>query len=847
MNRLISWDIESTNLLDETSIDYSSFPYKIKESYQTHCIVAQDIKTEEIFTFVQNDCKDFIDFVMEECIILIGHNIIDFDNNSNKLDLGWKYEVQPNAHKRLKMSDPYEKLPDRINGKPIKFIDTMILSKLLNADRFGRKHSLEEWGKRLKYYKGDFGKQEAAWDKYTPEMLEYCIQDVKLTTKVYQALVKEAGEYDWTESYTLEVATRDLVSSKSQHLGFKLDQKLGYWCVDDLNKKMKDIELKVEPLLPQRMLPKSQQLTPPTNPFKKAFDYKNPFTIKGGLKKPVIDYLIKIGYTDPDNQLKYIKSMIKLTDIAGHIIHKNNVEVLLKKHKSLLSSSAISYCNKIGIKDEDKMFDEIIQLQKKQKSPKKLSEKMRLKHEADVKSYLVNQGWKPTTWNDRDLTLDAKKRKRSKKDVIKAIEKYVEDTITGPYCKFRCKFLKKRKENLKEFLLKKPINRPIKVKSTPKYTKNQDKDLCDGLVRMGEEFSYVEDIVSWLTYKHRRNTLLSPNGTGWLTDNRLKVDSHISTPADTLGAISGRFTHRKIVNCPRVTSLYGEYMRGILGVDEWAYQLGFDADGLEARMEAAFVHKYPGGPEYVKKLIGKKPNDLHTLNAKKFEISRDESKTLKYSLAYGAQAPKVSEQQGWPLKRAKTVVEQYWKEAKPVKLLIDNLEKHWESNNKEFIITLDKRKIPVRAKHVLLNLLWQNAGLVCMKRSHVLLDRWLKEENLLGDPFKHDLSIEPKSTFIICYHDELQQSIHKSLVRLKYFKTKEEAEDYKNKVEENDKFILSDVGKGFEEGHKDEYFVGWSRVGELTVKSLLVAGEYYDLPIQLTSGYQLGFNWSQCH
>ena len=41
---------------------------------------------------------------------------------------------------------------------------------------------LEAWGYRLKCFKGDYGKgHEGSWDTYTPEMLDYCIQDTQVT------------------------------------------------------------------------------------------------------------------------------------------------------------------------------------------------------------------------------------------------------------------------------------------------------------------------------------------------------------------------------------------------------------------------------------------------------------------------------------------------------------------------------------------------------------------------------------------------------------------------------------------------------------------------------------------
>ena len=45
------------------------------------------------------------------------------------------------------------------------------------------KHSLASYGYRLGEYKGEFG-QTTDWSTWSEEMEEYCIQDVKVTTKL---------------------------------------------------------------------------------------------------------------------------------------------------------------------------------------------------------------------------------------------------------------------------------------------------------------------------------------------------------------------------------------------------------------------------------------------------------------------------------------------------------------------------------------------------------------------------------------------------------------------------------------------------------------------------------------
>ena len=92
-----------------------------------------------------------------------------------------------------------------------RIIDTLVMCRALWHDvilkDFGRikagriparlkgRHSLEAYGYRLGILKGDYGKQEDAWDVYTEEMLEYCKQDVEVTAYLYKRIL-EAGASD---------------------------------------------------------------------------------------------------------------------------------------------------------------------------------------------------------------------------------------------------------------------------------------------------------------------------------------------------------------------------------------------------------------------------------------------------------------------------------------------------------------------------------------------------------------------------------------------------------------------------------------------------------------------------
>ena len=150
-------DIETDGLLDTVT--------------KVHCLV---YKTDGLTTVATN--KEQIEKalkVLQEGQI-IGHNILGFDLEVLKRLYG--FEV------------PLEQVTD-----------TLILSRLIHADlrtedsnvkrlepKYFGSHSLKAWGFRLETLKGDYGSQDNAFEELTPEMIEYCIQDVELTDILWE-------------------------------------------------------------------------------------------------------------------------------------------------------------------------------------------------------------------------------------------------------------------------------------------------------------------------------------------------------------------------------------------------------------------------------------------------------------------------------------------------------------------------------------------------------------------------------------------------------------------------------------------------------------------------------------
>jgi len=175
MTKQILFDLESTGLLRRGST--------------IHCIVMRDIaEAEQPIVFDHQPERAVIQGVkqLELADEIIGHNIINYDI--------------PLIKEQFDDFNPTGKV-----------VDTLVLSRLYYphiADRdyerrpigmpqrlYGR-HSLEAWGYRLKCFKGDFGKSDSNdWSTYTPEMLDYCIQDTQVTLRLFQLLQRRMNDY----------------------------------------------------------------------------------------------------------------------------------------------------------------------------------------------------------------------------------------------------------------------------------------------------------------------------------------------------------------------------------------------------------------------------------------------------------------------------------------------------------------------------------------------------------------------------------------------------------------------------------------------------------------------------
>ena len=96
-------------------------------------------------------------------------------------------------------------------------IDTLVVSRLRNSWTI-RDHSLEAWGERLGFPKGNF----SDYSKLSLEMIDYCKQDVNVTMQLYKKFKPFLSNPAYQKSILLEHHSAYLCN-KMQENGFKFD------------------------------------------------------------------------------------------------------------------------------------------------------------------------------------------------------------------------------------------------------------------------------------------------------------------------------------------------------------------------------------------------------------------------------------------------------------------------------------------------------------------------------------------------------------------------------------------------------------------------------------------------
>jgi len=207
-------DLESDGLLDTIT--------------KIHLLVYRNLSNGEL-TIADSPSKIKDALVNLQDKKIIGHNILGFDLVALKRLYGFTIPIEQT-------------------------LDTLILSRLIypnlrETDSKIRKieaklwgsHSLKAWGERLGSFKGTYSQQENAFDELTPEMRDYCVNDVHLTELLHEYLLNSIPPKDCLD---LEHKIAE-VCIKQEEVGFSFDEEKAVILYADLADKRSKLSKKL--------------------------------------------------------------------------------------------------------------------------------------------------------------------------------------------------------------------------------------------------------------------------------------------------------------------------------------------------------------------------------------------------------------------------------------------------------------------------------------------------------------------------------------------------------------------------------------------------------------------------
>lgn len=155
---MLIFDIETNNKL------YS----RVSELW---CVCAIDTDIQQEYRCAGEDAYNFPTAIIQPYLdkggIIAGHNVILYDIPVLEKLSNWRFPEEKRAQ----------------------VLDTLTLSHLIYNGRIDS-HSLKAWGERIGVEKGTYCEENAAFNDYTADMLNYCMQDVRVTQSLVGILSK---------------------------------------------------------------------------------------------------------------------------------------------------------------------------------------------------------------------------------------------------------------------------------------------------------------------------------------------------------------------------------------------------------------------------------------------------------------------------------------------------------------------------------------------------------------------------------------------------------------------------------------------------------------------------------
>lgn len=620
-----------------------------------------------------------------------------------------------------------------------------------------------------------------------------CTQDTLANVAVFTHLWEQFIAYPgWRQAMRMESKLADL-GLRREMFGFWFDRDLAVKCVEELTELMEEHKNKVNPLLPPKPMNKTElkPFTPPKNQLTKA----------GALTSHMRKFLERL-----ETEAQVAEDMSMAFEYDGKVF-PIPCPVPVKTH----TEPDISNLN-------------------------------------HVKTHLINLGWDPTEWRERDLTKDAKKVNLSFEKRVEALDRYLEQTLQeGLYKKQRLEILDLPESSLRDSLVERlKGDFPVRVPTSPSVRVGVAKEVCPNIIKVGEKVEFANDFSLYLTYKHRKSSIAGGQledvdydeeypTSGFLANYR-QEDHRIPTPAIEIGATTFRYRHISITNIPRSSSVYGEKMRSLFGPGEGGVQLGFDFSSLEARIQGHYCWNYTDGQKLAKTLLAEKPLDIHTVTGLTLGLPRSDAKSVNYMLIYGGKIPKVKSMLGVDNLRATEIFNLFWDSMPALKELKQAILEHWLENDKKFITGIDGRRVMTRSEHSLLNSAFQSAGVIAAKYVTVFMLQELETLGYNTNPFKG----LPDVCSMLEMHDECQLFVKKNIPTFKTFESEEDAEEFVKKWQGEGQLSAISHGKSW-------YVCLPNPVSLAIGKAIKRTEELLKLNVELGYEWIVSNNWHGCH
>ncbi len=129
-----------------------------------------------------------------------------------------------------------------------KQVDTVILSRLSKPDREGG-HSLKAWGEKLLFQKKEF---EGPWEMCTPQMIDYCKQDVLVCDLVFKTLLREMEKF--SDNSVRDEHSMQRLANYVQRSGFQFDIAKAHKFYSKLIKEQEEIKLEMQDVFPPEIV-----------------------------------------------------------------------------------------------------------------------------------------------------------------------------------------------------------------------------------------------------------------------------------------------------------------------------------------------------------------------------------------------------------------------------------------------------------------------------------------------------------------------------------------------------------------------------------------------------------------